>query len=516
MINKLLLFRGDVLLRELALAADAVEIGRAAGCDLVVDDPALPNRAVLVHARGGTVWTFDLTRPKLEGRVLAYDTPLALGELHRLVRVCERGTHRAAAVGGETEERSTLSLDAQEPVCSFTVLVGRGADARRWVVTDKPVRVGSARSNELILLDPAVSAQHCRLEPDGQRLVVRDLESTNGTFVQGVRVTRAQLSAGTQIRIGRTDLWVTASRQEGKSGLPRPIIAASAAMQETLAEAEHFARLPWPALILGPSGAGKEELAGVLHRGSGRTGPFVALNAGGLPRELIESELFGHEKGAFTGAAGARRGAFEQAEGGTLLLDEIGELPLDLQTRLLRVLETWQIRRVGAEQGIAVNVRLLCATHRDLGQMVQAGAFRQDLFYRLARLVIKLSPLRERRDDILPLASHFLQGCEQDLGARRLSKEAEARLLAYGWPGNARELRNVVCSAAAMTAAPDLSAQDIERALTRIASTTAAPMELDAEAIETAVQRYGGNLSAVSRALSIPRSTLRDRLRRGG
>ncbi len=515
MTNKLLLFRGNVLLRELLLSAEAVEIGSSSHCDLVVEDPELPRRAWLVHARGGTVWAFDLTRTKLEPRVLPLEAPFAIGAHHHLVRVGEKGARPSALREEEKADRATLSLGEGEPVCSFMVLVGRGADARRVVVTDKPVRIGSARTNDLVLLDPAVSAHHCRLEPDGQKLIVRDLESTNGTFLQGVRITRAQVSAGSQLRIGRTDLRVVASVREGANQGANSLVAVSSAMQEAVAEAQHFARLPWPILILGPSGAGKEELAGVLHRESSRPGPFVALNAGGLPRELIESELFGHEKGAFTGAVAARRGAFEQADGGTLLLDEIGELPLDMQTRLLRVLETWQIRRVGSEQAVAVNVRLVCATHRDLGQMVQSGTFRQDLFYRLARLVLKLTPLRERRDDILPLAGHFLRASEGELGVRRLSREAEARLLAHNWPGNARELRNVVCSAAAMSPAPELSAQDIERALDRVSGAAAQPSDIDVDAIETAVQRYGGNLSAVSRALSIPRSTLRDRRRRG-
>ncbi|MFT3922010.1 MAG: sigma 54-interacting transcriptional regulator [Myxococcales bacterium] len=513
--NKLLLFRDDVLIRELPLRAEAVEVGSALNCDLVVDDPRVPPRALLVHARGGTVWVFDLERAKLEPRVFAYDTPLPLGARHTLVRVLAGAQVGATTCRADPGERATLSIGQEEGGCRFTVLVGRGADARRVVVSERPLRIGSARSNDLVLVDPTVSAHHCRLEPDGRGLVLRDLASTNGTFVQGVRVTRAHVGAGSQLRVGRTDLRVVgATEDQPRQGLPRPI-AVSPVMQEALAEAEHFAKLPWPVLVLGPSGAGKEELASLVHRQSGRVGPFVALNAGGLPRELIESELFGHERGAFTGAVGMRRGVFEQADGGTLLLDEIGELPLDLQARLLRVLETWQIRRVGSEQGIEVRVRLVCATHRNLAEMVQAGTFRQDLYYRLARLVLRLSPLRERQQDIVPLAEHFLHGTEGELGVRRLGAEAKARLLAYSWPGNARELRNVVCGAAALSAAPELGAQDIERAIERISGNLAATLELDAEAIEHAVQHYKGNLSAVSRALSIPRSTLRDRLKRG-
>jgi DNA-binding NtrC family response regulator len=231
-----------------------------------------------------------------------------------------------------------------------------------------------------------------------------------------------------------------------------------------------------------------------------------------LPRELIESELFGHEKGAFTGAVGQRRGAFELAHGGTLFLDEIGELPLDLQARLLRVLETWQIRRVGGESPISVDLRLVCATHRDLSKMVQEGSFRQDLFYRLARLVLRVAPLCERRDDILPLAEHFLEQLSPEIGRRTLCKAAEARLLSHAWPGNARELRNVLSVAAALSPAPVLEAADIEHAIARIAGPS--HVSLDVETIQHAVTRCGGNLSAAARLLSVPRSTLRDRLKR--
>jgi two-component system, NtrC family, response regulator len=285
-------------------------------------------------------------------------------------------------------------------------------------------------------------------------------------------------------------------------------------MQDVLAEARRFAELPWPVLVLGPSGVGKEELAGLLHREGPRArGPFVALNAGGLPRELVESELFGHEKGSYTGAHAQRRGVFEQADGGTLFLDEIGELPMALQSRLLRVLETWTIRRVGAESELPVDVRLVCATHRDLAQMVQEGSFRQDLYYRLANLVLRVTPLRERPDDVLALARHFVGALAPELGGRRLSVAAEERLLAHDWPGNARELKNVLRAAAALSPSPDLDAGDIEGAIARVSGPLARALP-DGASMERTLARYQGNLSAASRALNMPRSTLRDRLKK--
>ncbi|MEY4509811.1 MAG: hypothetical protein RLZZ450_1933 [Pseudomonadota bacterium] len=522
MTNSLVLLRDGIPIEERPLADDALEVGRGPSCDLVVDDTGVPERAYLVQARGGTVWLFDLEHTRGAGRVLPIDRPLALGLRHQLVRKytakSPRDREPGRGAGPLPDRLVTQALDPDESVadCRWNVLVGRGHEARRIAVGERPLRVGKAAHNDLVLSDPTVSAEHCRFELAGSALVVRDLDSTNGTYVQGVRVTRARVSAGAQVRVGRTDLQVVARAGDAALAPPalRGMVAASIAMQQLVGDARRFAELPWPLLLLGPSGVGKEELAGLVHReGSRKKGPLVALNAGGLPRELVESELFGHERGAFTGAHAQRRGVFEQAHGGTLFLDEIGELPLSLQSRLLRVLETWLIRRVGGESDVAVDVRLVCATHRDLAAMVLAGTFRQDLYYRLARLVLRVAPLSERPEDILPLAAHFLRALERELGGRSLTRAAEARLLLHDWPGNARELRNVLCAAAALSPTPRLDADDVERAIVRV-SGPLSPIVLDSSAVERAVARYGGNLSAASRALDIPRSTLRDRMRK--
>ncbi|MDB4989459.1 MAG: Response regulator of zinc sigma-54-dependent two-component system [Myxococcaceae bacterium] len=515
MTNSLVLLRDGTELEERVLGDHPIEIGSAATCDLVVDDRALAARAYPVQARGGTVWLHDLVQARSDARVLPLGCPQPLGARHHLMRKFTEPARSSARK--QDSSVVTQAIDPHEPRggCRWSLRVGRGGDARRVSLGERPLRVGKAAHNDLVLSDPTVSAEHCRFELAGSTLTVRDLDSTNGTYVQGVRIGRAQLSAGTQVRIGRTDLHVVARSTDGEHEAgSSQLVAASAAMQEVVAEAQRFAELPWPLLLLGPSGVGKEELAGLVHReGLRRRAPLVALNAGGLPRELVESELFGHERGAFTGAHAQRRGVFEQAHGGTLFLDEIGELPLSLQSRLLRVLETWQIRRVGGEADISVDVRLVCATHRDLAQMVHDGTFRQDLYYRLARLVLRVAPLAERPDDIVPLASHFMRALSSELGGKALSRAAEARLLLHDWPGNARELRNVLCAAAVLSATSLLDADDIERAILRV-SGPLAPVVLDADAVERAVARYGGNLSAASRALSIPRSTLRDRMHR--
>jgi two-component system nitrogen regulation response regulator GlnG len=230
------------------------------------------------------------------------------------------------------------------------------------------------------------------------------------------------------------------------------IIGHDAELWAVLSRGALVAPTAMPVLVTGESGTGKELLARALHElGAAPAGPFVAVNCGALPRELAESELFGHERGAFTGAAARRRGWFEEASGGTLVLDEIGELPLELQPKLLRVLETGRIRRVGGAGETPVSVRVVAMTLRNLKAEAQRGAFRADLYYRLAGIELALPPLRRRRGDIPRLVEHFLRELEAEIGPREIDPEAVAALTQADWPGNVRELRNVVRRAAILT-----------------------------------------------------------------
>jgi DNA-binding NtrC family response regulator len=504
--NTLVLLRDGVSVREIALGTETIEVGSDPDADVRIDDPSVPARALLVQPRAGTVWMHLLAEP--DGpRIMPIESPVLMGTRHAVVRRSQRAARRTLA-----PEARTTPLDLEQaPIARWTVAIGRGSELRRFNVGDTPVTIGTARDNDIVLLDPTVSAHHCRLDPEGSALTVRDLGSTNGIYVRGLRVRVARLDTLAQLRIGRTTLTIVAGVRDADSS---SFVVASDVMHAVVAQVKVAASLSWPVLLSGPSGSGKEELACALHRDSTRSkGPFVALNAGGLPRELIESELFGHERGAFTGALAQRRGVFEQAQGGTLFLDEIGELPLDLQTRLLRVLETWQVRRVGAERAIDVDVRVVCATHRNLLRMVAEGTFRQDLYFRLAQLVIRVPRLAERTDDIDALATHFLVALAPEVGLRKLSAEGRAVLLAHHWPGNVRELRNVLRSACAAGAGVWLEAADIRDAIARISGYSASA-NLDNVDIEKAVRLHRGNLAAASRALDIPRSTLRDRLKR--
>jgi two-component system response regulator HydG len=300
------------------------------------------------------------------------------------------------------------------------------------------------------------------------------------------------------------------------------VVAQSAAMQGVLIRAARFAASDAPVAIIGETGSGKEVVARILHANSSRARrPFVAINVAALPAELLESELFGHGKGAFTGAGAARRGLFEEAHGGTLFLDEIGEMPLPLQAKLLRALQDGEIRRVGESRAFAVDVRVICATHRDLPERVRAGRFREDLYYRLKVLTLAVPPLRERREDILPLAAHLLG--EEKAPAREFTAGARARLLAHAWPGNVRELQNAVKHGAALAAGPAIGEVDLPDELLQGAPASGAAVgtapdlrplaAVEREHMLRVLDACGGSQAQAARVLGIARNTLWRKLR---
>ncbi|MCC7382692.1 MAG: sigma-54-dependent Fis family transcriptional regulator [Deltaproteobacteria bacterium] len=303
------------------------------------------------------------------------------------------------------------------------------------------------------------------------------------------------------------------------------VVARSSAMQSVLKRAARFAASHAPVAVLGETGTGKEVIARVLHANSPRAQqPFVAVNVAALPAELLESELFGHGKGAFTGAAAARRGLFEAADHGTLFLDEIGEMPLPLQAKLLRALQDGELRRVGESVSFAVDVRVVCATHRDLALRVREGAFREDLFYRLNVLTLEMPPLRARQDDILPLAAHFL--LEERTPARGFTATAQKRLLDYAWPGNVRELQNAVKHGAALATGAEVGDDDLPDALNRGSALRprragAHPppglqtlAQVEREHILRVLDACQGSQAEAARVLGVARNTLWRKLRR--
>jgi two-component system response regulator AtoC len=298
----------------------------------------------------------------------------------------------------------------------------------------------------------------------------------------------------------------------------RDLISKNAAMQAVFERARTAARSASTILILGESGTGKELLARAIHAESPRHGgPFVAVSCAALTETLLESELFGHERGAFTGAAARRRGTFEMAQGGTIFLDEIGDISPKLQVDLLRVLETRQFCRVGGSDTISVDVRVIAATNRDLQKAIADGRFRDDLFYRLNVIPITLPPLRERREDIPLLVEHFLERMSAELGRKvdGVSRDAMARLMAHPFPGNVRELRNLVERASVCAADPVLQAADFGLEPAGDAPAPPASLEeMERRHIAAILAQTGGNVSQSARILDIDRVTLYNKIRK--
>ena len=322
---------------------------------------------------------------------------------------------------------------------------------------ERPFIVGTSPEASLVLSDDTVSRLHLELSRTGAKVRARDLGSTNGCFHQGAQFGVLELPVGAVIRLGRTELWLRAS--DDSESLPPSdatcfgnLVGRSLAMRRVFAVLERASRTDATVLVTGETGTGKEVVAESLHRASARAnGPLVVVDCSSMPAQLIESELFGHIRGAFTSAVSDRRGAFREADGGTIFLDELGELPIELQPRLLRVLETRTVKPVGSNEAIPINVRVVAATNRNLEQMVRERRFRSDLYFRLAVIRVALPALRERREDIPMLARHFAAQLSPDGPAARIGPKTVAALISSPWPGNVRELRNVIQQAVSLS-----------------------------------------------------------------
>jgi DNA-binding NtrC family response regulator len=415
---------------------------------------------------------------------------------------------------------------AEPPSAAVTVEITPIAPASRWFVEvqdegqarriglsrDRAV-VGTSPEADITVRDATVSARHCALSILGGGVAIEDLGSKNGTYVGTARVQEAWGQAGTVIAVGRSTLVILPGEDfaDTPPGPPLESVAGtSIAMRRLADQVRRLARHALPVLISGESGTGKELIARALHaEGPRRSRPFVALNVTAVPRELVESELFGHERGAFTGAHVRREGAFSDAEGGTLFLDEIGDLPLDAQPKILRALDGYEVRRVGGGGGgKRADVRVVVATHARLEEKVTHGEFRRDLFHRLECLVVTVPPLRERRGDIGVIGRALLRQLEADVGERVLTPGALARLAAHDWPGNVRELRNVLCRAAdALTGSTRIDADDVDRALRRDGPSIL--KRVTPQRAQELMRETAGNLSAAARAAGLPRTSFR-------
>jgi two-component system, NtrC family, response regulator HydG len=428
-----------------------------------------------------------------------------------------------------SEEPTTLLRPGFDPsplpIGTFTLRVAEGPDAGKAFALDaslpSPALIGQSPACDVRLTDREVSRRHASIEQIGQRLRITDLGSTNGTFVDGVAIVEAFLRGDETLRMGSTAFRV--EHADASAGVKLPpatsfgrVIGASTEMRRIYPLCERLAQSTVPLVIEGETGTGKELLAEALHeQGPRASGPFVVFDCTAVAPSLMESELFGHERGAFTGAVGARKGLLEQAHGGTLLIDEIGDLDPSLQPKLLRAIERAEVRRLGGDRAIKVDVRILAATRRNLDREVQAGRFRDDLFHRLAVARIELPPLRRRRGDVTLLARHFwsaLGGQPAALSGDLLLKWEDS-----DWPGNVRELRN---AAARQLVLGDLPTGEDEPAAGIDVGELDAVVALDLpftearrRAIEQFEQRYverllalhGGNVSHAAGAAGIAR-----------
>ncbi|MGB1012491.1 MAG: sigma 54-interacting transcriptional regulator [Nannocystaceae bacterium] len=415
----------------------------------------------------------------------------------------------------------------------------RGKELR---VVSRKIRGGRSELNDLVVDDGSISGVHFELILEEQGVLLRDLGSTNGTWVGTVRVREAWIEPGTTFRAGRCGIEFCAAED-----VEVPLSAAnsfdamlghSPVMRELFAQLERVADTPMGVLIGGETGTGKELVARGIHARSTRSkGPFVVLDGSSLPRDLAEAAILGHRKGAFTGAFEARPGCFEEADGGTVFIDEIGELPLDLQPKLLRVLESREVQRIGETKRRPIDVRVVAATHRDLQQMISRGEFREDLYHRLADYIVELPPLRDRSGDAVVLARAFLATFDQRTGrTHQLTPEAEVFLGNHPWPGNVRELQKTIRRAAFLAEGPAIDRIDLEvggrPGATANTDTQVGPagdidemMELPFKAAKVEFERrYLGrlltavdnNLSEAARRLGYSRQGLRDRLKRLG
>ncbi|NOY91389.1 MAG: FHA domain-containing protein [Deltaproteobacteria bacterium] len=422
------------------------------------------------------------------------------------------------------------------PRCKLVVLSGdqRGEEA---LMAGEVYRIGKSAKNDLVLDDETVSRAHCEILREARGFLLRDLGSTNGTLLDGAEIREAYLKPGAVITVGEVELKVR-PHAERIEVLPSEserfglAFGRSLVMREIFGLLERLAPTDATMLLGGETGTGKDVLARSIHAASPRADkPFIVVDCGAVVGTLIASELFGHERGAFTGANARREGAFELADGGTLFLDEVGELPLDLQPKLLRVLEERRFRRVGGSREIRVDVRIIAASKRNLEMEVARGKFREDLFFRLAVVPVTVPPLRERLDDVPLLAETLLAAFVQKQMGRpslKLSEEASAGLRAHDWPGNVRELRNVLERAGYMTLAMgqtevgvahlpaglagvsmgSTSLPTFDPALSYRETKTRFEEDFESRYVRWLLERHEGNVSAAARAADMDRKYL--------
>jgi DNA-binding NtrC family response regulator len=531
MAELILLSDGKPVLR-CPLHGQSVTVGRSAANDISVPDESLP--ALHCSFEPVAVGGYDVVDRGGQGVIvggaeherkhLANGDDITLG--HLVARFNDAANVEEVSKPERIQRTGILKTnpgDGRLTRLDLRLRLPQNAGGGVLEIPAQGLRFGANDDNDVVIDDGFVSSFHAQIFMKGERLFVRDLDSTNGTFVGNVRVVEAEVPAGSVLKLGKAEIKVETTETEEAVDSPKgdgpwrcvELHTADAAFAKTFSFIEKVASHDATVCVFGETGTGKELVAHALHKMSGRrNAPFVPLNCAAVPHELIESELFGHEKGAFTGADRQRVGAFEEANKGTLFLDEVGELAFDLQAKLLRVLETRAIKRVGGRGDIPVDVRVVCATHRDLVARVREGKFREDLLHRLYVVPIKLSALRDRPKDIAHLAKHFIKLLSPVDGVA-LTDGALKKLESHSFPGNVRELRNVIQRALINGSGNKITDKDIAFIPVTLAEATMVGQvykpgmtmeEIEREAFRGALKAYGSAAEA-AKALGLPKTT---------
>ncbi|TAK10110.1 MAG: FHA domain-containing protein [Candidatus Manganitrophaceae bacterium] len=510
-----------------------IRIGRSHENHIVLPQPEVSRQHAFLRQDGKKFIVEDKSGRGIDvNHQTVTEAPLRHGDVVRI------GSYRLIFELHENEEpftetmtrEPTLDLPAaarpKEAKVRCQIMIVAGPDQGKvFPFSEGVLRIGRAGRNDVVLSDPSVSSLHLEIEATPSTIQVRDLGSTNGTRINGQRIQSSIAEIGSEIQIGQTRLKI--QPEEPTEPIAPPalgrLIGQSPKMQEVFRMIQRGAKGEVAVLVQAETGCGKELVAQEIHRLSPRAqGPFITLDCSAIPKELIESELFGHEKGAFTTAISQRKGAFELARGGTVFLDEIGELPIEMQPKLLRVLEERTFKRVGGNEVLRSDFRIIAATNRWLDQEVLAGRFRQDLYFRLYVLPIFLPPLRERKEDIPLLVEHFLRG-----KSIQVSPEAIEKMTAHAWPGNVRELRNVIERAVVMMEGNTLRPEDLlflqasDRAgqpmsweEQKASPPTGSLEEIEKQVIQRTLKAHRGDKKAAAQVLGIALSTLYEKLKR--
>ncbi len=432
--------------------------------------------------------------------------------------------------GTESLTVTTIRADALDVPAVLVRVVDPAGAPHQLELGLAPLVIGTDPTCDIVLDDPGVSRRHCELRFGPNGILLRDLASKNGLLIYGVRALSVVLPVGVEVNLGGSALMLYLSDGKRTVPLSRGVrfgaaLGASVRMRALFSTLERAAAIDETVLILGESGTGKELLARGVHDQSTRChGPFVVFDCSATAPGLIESELFGHVKGAFTGAASERAGVFEQAQGGTLFLDEVGELPLTLQPKLLRALEARSVKPVGGSDWTAIDCRVVAATHRDLRAQVARGEFRQDLYYRIAVLSVDVPPLRERKEDIPLLVENLLQQASPGWSLDDVPPAALKMLQNHDWPGNVRELRNAIARFVALRGTDDIIGDDVTLqpsgdATLRLPwaeAKSAAREAFERRYVQARLREHRGNVSHTAAAMQVTRQFVHRLMSRHG